>query len=235
MDIKRPESSLLGVSFNVTFLALAGTTLMTISASLSSGSAALKKNRPLMDALLFENAVNLIASYMYSTYFLRHTPMAQRSLSDITQVRYTDWLLTTPLLIVSLAQLMDYYNRGEDATPATTDLPIGTIALAIALNVAMLAFGYLGETGRISKATGAIGGFAAFAGLAAVLKRLADSTDANSLWTYFVVTWGLYGAAYFVSDPILKNVGYNTLDMISKVFLGLLTVWTIVNNNRKAP
>jgi bacteriorhodopsin len=234
MDIKRPDSSLLGTSFNITFLALAGTTLLTISASLSAGSAALKKNRPLMDALLFENAVNLIASYMYSTYFLRHTPMPQRSLSDITQVRYTDWLLTTPLLIVSLAQLMDYYNRGEDTTPAASDLPIGTIAGAIALNIVMLAFGYLAETGRISKSVGALGGFAAFAGLCAIMKSLSSSGTGDRLWTYFVVTWGLYGGAYFLRDPVLKNVAYNTLDMVSKVFLGLLTVWTIVNNNRKA-
>ena len=234
MSVKRPDPTLLGLSFNATFLALAGTTLLTFGASISAGSAAVKKNRPLMDALLFENAVNLIASYMYSTYFLRHSPTVQRSFSDITQVRYTDWLLTTPLLIVSFAQIMDYYNRNEALVPATDDLPLGNIVGAIILNFAMLAFGYLGETGRISKIAAGLLGFGAFAGLVAVMKTLSTSTAANNLWIYFIITWGLYGVAYFVTDPVVRNIMYNTLDLVSKVFLGLLTVWAVVNNTRKA-
>lgn len=230
MDLKRP--SLLGSSFTITFLALAGTALITFGASVSAGSAAVPKNRQLMDALLFENAVNLIASYMYGTYLLRSTK--SWPINEVTQVRYTDWLLTTPLLIASLALLMDYNNRDQGEEPATSDAPIGKIAGAIALNIAMLAFGYLAETGRISKSLGAVCGFAAFAGLAAVLRSLSSSTNSDRLWAYFVVTWGLYGAAYMLTDPISKNIAYNLLDMVSKVFLGLLTVWTIVNNNRKA-
>lgn len=234
MDFKRPDSSLLGMSFNITFLALAGTTLMTISSSISAGSAALPKNRPLMDALLFENAVNLIASYMYSNYFLRDARDTSRNFSDITQVRYADWLLTTPLLIISLALLSDYYNRNKGTVPATSDVDVQRIVTAVALNVAMLGAGYLAETGKIQKGLGLGIGFAAFAGLAATMKGFATSTEAESLWRYFVVTWALYGGAFLIKDSIVKNVAYNSLDLVSKVMLGLFTVWVIVNNNRKA-
>jgi bacteriorhodopsin len=71
-------------------------------------------------------------------------------------MRYLDWFMTTPLLLLSLTLYFDYENKKYDPTyPGVSFSQLGWIIL---LDLIMLTFGYLGETGRISKIQGFIFG-----------------------------------------------------------------------------
>jgi bacteriorhodopsin len=229
-----PQFTPLGASFYVTFLALAGTTLLTFASSISPSLKATTTNEQLQNVLLLENGVNLIASYMY-TYFIQDAKDGILTTSEMINIRYLDWLLTTPLLLLSLVYYLDYINRNKAIDPAEK-LQWPQIGAALLCNVLMLLAGFLGETKRIPKSAGLVAGFVAFFG---IFKILYDSYVANDdneqskkLFAYFVVTWSLYGVFYMVPNPTIKNFGYNILDLLAKVGFGLYTVATAIDNSR---
>lgn len=228
-----PKFTLLTASFYVTFLALAGTTLLTFAATLSPHSGTIQTNTQLMDSLLFENAINLIAAYMYS-FFLTDVKDGKLSDDEVTNVRYLDWLLTTPMLLIVFALYFDYLNRDKASEPPQK-LDWRALAVAFFANASMLLCGYLGEQGYVPKALGGVLGFFAFAALLNTMyTSFVESDDARKLFVYFAVTWGLYGVAYFMTNPTFKNISYNVLDLLAKVGLSLFTVTTIISNNRGA-
>lgn len=229
-----PQFTALGASFYVTFLALAGTTLLTFASSISPSLKATTSNDELQNVLLLENAVNLIASFMY-TYFIMDAKDGKLTTSEMVNIRYLDWLLTTPLLLICLVYYLDYTNRSKGSDPAQK-LKWPEIGAALACNVLMLLAGYLGETKRIPKSVGALAGFAAFFGIFKVLYDAyvvpTYNEQSKKLFVYFVVTWSLYGLFYMIPNPMVKNFGYNILDLLAKVGFGLYTVATAIDNTR---
>lgn len=229
-----PQFSLLGASFYVTFLALAGTTLLTFAASVSPSLRDTASNKQLQSALLFENAINLIASFMYS-YFISDAKDGKLKTKEMMNIRYLDWLLTTPMLLLTLVYYLDYENRNKSTDPPQK-LQWPQIAAAIGFNVLMLLSGYLGESKRIPKAVGLATGFAAFYGIFKVLYdsyiKPYDDEQSKKLFAYFVCTWSLYGVFYMVPNETVKNLGYNVLDLLAKVGFGLYTVVTTIDNSR---
>lgn len=226
-----PKFSLLGASFYVTFLALAGTTLLTFGASISPVLVTSQSNYQLQNALLFENAVNLIASFMY-TYFIQDVKDGSLTTSEMMNIRYLDWVLTTPLLLIVLVYYLDYLNRNKGVV-AAQKINWPEVTKAILFNFAMLFFGYLGETNRINPLLGLAGGFLAFFGLfKTIYDSYVDNDDSRKLFAYFVVTWSLYGVFYTFKNETIKNFGYNILDLLAKVGFGLYTVTVVIDNSR---
>ena len=132
-----------------------------------------------------------------------------------TWTRYIDWVFSTPVMILSTALFL--VHRDGDASELETP-----IYSALALNAAMLAFGFALETGVIPLATGLLLGGACFVGSFTVLALYVDEGDPVSvaLFTVMFCVWGLYGvAAAFPYEP--KNVAYNVLDLVSKNFYGV--------------
>lgn len=229
-----PQFSLLGASFYVTFLGLAGTTLLTFGASVSPSLRETASNKQLQSILLIENAVNLIATFMYM-YFIQDAKDGTLNTKEMVNIRYLDWALTTPLLLLALVYYLDYENRNKGVDPAAK-IQWPQLSAVFLLNFLMLLSGYLGETRRIPKNVGLVAGFAAFYGLFKILYDSyvapVDDDDSKKLFTYFAVVWSLYGLFYMVPNETAKNLGYNVLDLLAKVGFGLYTVVTAIDNTR---
>ena len=216
------------ISFFLSFLALSGTTVITFLASFTEEA---KNNQYLRGSLISETCVNIIAGFTY-TYFLKFLADKKLQLENVTTIRYIDWFLTTPLLLVSFA-LYTAYSDGKGGTNPAEPKDLDGIPLIyiIVLNLLMLVAGFLGETKKIGLYTGFFLGFAFFAPLMYLLydKYVKDSEGDSNLIVFilFVIVWGLYGLAYLLNTK-WKNISYNALDVVSKAGFGMLIWLSIV-------
>ena len=89
--------------------------------------------------------------------------------TDVVAIRYIDWLITVPLLMVELYIVL----------LAVTNVGSGVFKRLLTFTTLMLVFGYLGETQVISSTIGFVGGML-FWGLA--LKEIwsGEAADANA-------------------------------------------------------
>lgn len=217
------------ISFFLSFLALSGTTVITFLASFTDEA---KDNQYLRGSLISETCVNIIAGFTY-TYFLKFLADKKLQLENVTTIRYIDWFLTTPLLLVSFA-LYTAYSNNKGGTGEPKDLDGIPLIYIIVLNLLMLVAGFLGETKKIGLYTGFFLGFAFFAPLMYLLydKYVKDSEGDNNLIVFilFAVVWGLYGLAYLLNTK-WKNISYNALDVVSKAGFGMLIWLSIVFRN----
>lgn len=136
----------------------------------------------------------------------------------VTWTRYIDWVLSTPLMLISLAMFF-HLRRGH---PVEDVFAHGDIWITLAFNQLMLTCGFLLETRLVPVIPGVLVGSAALVTSFVFLGRYADITDAWSTGLFFTVyvIWYLYGvAALLPYTP--KNVGYNLLDVVSKNCYGL--------------
>lgn len=105
-----------------------------------------------------------------------------------------------------------------------------TVLRMFAYNFLMLMFGYLGETGRINLYMANIIGFVFF-GLTfyTIWSNYVKGYTAlinHQLFYFMLIVWALYGITALMS-PLLKNIGYNFLDIIAKNFYGLFIFYQI--------
>lgn len=135
-----------------------------------------------------------------------------------TWTRYIDWVISTPVMLISTA-LFFYHRR---------DLPLGDVATtwpiyaSVGFDWLMLLFGFLMETDVVSRGVGlSLGGWA-YVGVFTTLAVLIDDDDTLSvvLFALMYVVWGLYGIAAALPYRE-KNVAYNALDVVSKNFYGV--------------
>ena len=154
----------------------------------------------------------------------------------ITQKRYYDWSITTPVMLITLSSYLIYLRitetQGSGAIPSFLDVIennyVNFIKIII-LNALMLLFGYLGEINVINTVPSVIAGFIPFfAMFYLIYDKYAQYTKSGLyLFYYFVVVWALYGVAALMSYK-WKNTCYNILDLFSKNFFGLFLAYLIV-------
>jgi len=222
-----PSITPVSASFNVTFLLLLGTTAATIIGAVYPGSHSLDKNKILADILIVESVVNFIATYFYS-FFVKDAASGNVQEESVTVYRYMDWALTTPFLLTAISLYSEYLNREEDPT---RQINWSGLTIPLIANWAMLLCGYLGETGAISKSLGLVSGFVFFAILLITFwNSFVVSENSKKLFIYFLISWGMYGVMYVLPSN-QKTIGYNLLDLVSKVGFSLFTLGTIFSNN----
>jgi hypothetical protein len=106
---------------------------------------------------------------------------------------------------------------------------IGLRALGglVALNIAMLVFGYLGETNVMDRITATVMGFIPFTimfYLIYIWFIRPKYVFANSCLFYtYLILWGLYGVVYLLPETY-KNISMNIFDCLAKCFVGL-SLW----------
>ena len=186
---------------------LTGLTLITLVEALRTPS------QKLRNLLNIETSVSFVASLFYS-FFLQKIDDGRITLTQITPYRYLDWAITTPLLLLVLMMFL------------RSPVNLSTFLSVALLNYGMLASGYLGETDQISRESGSIFGFLFFAAMIGLLFYTYRSgfTKVDALiFGVFTFVWSLYGLAYWLDEKD-KNLAYNALDVISKVFFGLF-IW----------
>jgi bacteriorhodopsin len=197
-------------SFNIPYVLLMTTGAITFIEALRTNDDAI---RHIMN---IETCISIIAAYFYSNF----VDMIKNNKLDhekINIVRYTDWSMTTPLMILSLTLFLSY-NIG------TKNVNFKHFLLLIVFNYLMLLSGYLGEIGKINKKISLILGFLFFILLFYFIYvfyiKGYNNIANNIIYGLFLFVWTLYGViANF--EPKIKNITYNILDLIAKCFIGL--------------
>ena len=196
-------------TFYISYLVLFGYTIITLIEAIRTPSVLI---RHIMN---IETAISLVAGLVYG-FFNDEIKKPGVDLKKITQIRYVDWSITTPLILLVI---LLFYN-GEGTIDYKTYLGIA------GLNAGMLYSGYLGETGAISKMTGGITGFAFFAAMLIMFYTCCLPGTKNSVvFWIFALIWTLYGVVYYIEDEETKNIWYNILDVIAKALFGVV-LWS---------
>ena len=202
-------------------------------------------HKPIGEALKLEYFVSIIEflGYIYLGFYLTN-------FKNLTPRRYTDWFITTNVLLVSTTFLFLYEEYLEKTSKNSKNRQIDDIqdtqpmkpvkvydivkrdqiifAQILISNCIMLALGLAGEMGYISKSYAFIGGFLGFGwGFKLIYDNYASKSVAGKKqFSLFLLIWSLYGGASLLPD-VSKNTAYNILDLISKNSFGMYLVYRI--------
>jgi hypothetical protein len=192
-----------------------------------------EKHEILKNVLTLEMIVQGIELIVY-IYFLRI--MTTTSVHKMAEIRYYDWFISTPVMLLTTIILYKYEENLENDVEKNLEFwdfvktnkdNIITIFLC---NFFMLLFGYLGEIGAIDMVTSLILGFIFF-GMTfyTIYKNYAiHSKNAMKLFYFIFIIWGIYGIAALMPHHIKNNM-FNILDIFAKNFLGLYLYYRINN------
>jgi bacteriorhodopsin len=201
-------------SFTITYILLLTTATITLIEALRTPD---PKVRHILN---LETCISIVAGYFYSVFTQqihendeKHT---QINWANITQTRYIDWAITTPMMLLALALVLSQNSK--------TTIYASTIGIIIALNYLMLYIGYLGENGTLPRLYAMLGGFVPFIGMFSIiyisyvkpLYRLSNGV----LFFIYLLVWSLYGIVFMFPEEY-KNIFTNILDFIAKCFIGL--------------
>ena len=134
----------------------------------------------------------------------------------INDTRYTDWAISTPLMLLVLCMVLGYENK--------ITVHFTNIVYILILNFLMLGSGYIGEINMLPKVLANVVGFIFFFAMYALIWKtyMKKSKTLNSkvIFYIFLILWALYGLFYNM-DTLTKIIGYNILDLLSKAFVGI--------------
>lgn len=152
------------------------------------------------------------------------------SLGDDTPIRvlrYIDWFLTVPLMIIQ----MSYFFSGKNNIKKTF--------IPILLTILMLCFGLLGEIGfkenwllvidgqlfdlRLNEFK-TVCGMIATGFMSQLFIRLSGNLDQTKvkLFTRVLLLWCFYPIVYFMSESLITLVLFSVVDLTAKVGMGLI-------------
>lgn len=184
------------------------------------------KDIKIRNILNLEVCISFVAAYFYSVFMEKININDSGGDSDnnidfskINITRYTDWSITTPIMLLVLLLALLYNTGGS--------LEISKFLVVLLLNFGMLASGYMGIRGNITKNAGLISGFVLFFALYGYIymnfMHGKYHFDNVLIFGAFFVFWSLYGVIYMLGDEYEeeKNIGYNLLDLFSKCFVGI--------------
>lgn len=147
-----------------------------------------------------------------------------KDVAEATFYRYHDWVITTPIMLLTTMIYYDYNNEPENPKTVQSfwEKHQMKILTVFAFNAMMLAFGYLYEIGKLDLFTSNSMGFIGLIGSFYVIYDSFASKNVKNLplFLFMSVIWGLYGIAATLS-PLWKNIAYNLIDTISKNFYGI--------------
>jgi bacteriorhodopsin len=204
-------------SFTITYILLLTTATITFIEAMRT------KNESVRHVLNLETCISVVAGYFYSVFVDKiaktEDKMTNMDWSEISQIRYVDWSITTPLMLLALCLVLSTNIGQKICLPSMIGIVI--------LNYVMLYAGYLGEMKWMSLFTSEIVGFGAFFGMFGMIyaKYVRPSTNmANrTLFAMYFGIWSLYGVAYLL-DEEYKNIMMNYLDLTAKCLIGL-SLW----------
>jgi bacteriorhodopsin len=213
-------------SFYFTYGLLMTTATITFIEALRTSTPAI---RHIMN---LETCISLVAGYFYSSFITTlqktendqvGTPIPTATYEAINTTRYTDWSITTPLMLLAFMLALQYNKSGGRGIPVFFFLGI------VLLNYGMLASGYAADRKWISKRDGSVFGFMFFFIMFGLIygNFVAGSGRGFNLalFSAVVILWSIYGGVYWVEDEATKNTAYNVLDLTSKCFIGIF-LWT---------
>lgn len=206
------NTKLVESSFYITYVFLMTTATITFIEAIRTQDAKIR------NILNLETCISVVAAFFYGKFvslFEKKTDAV--SYKTINDMRYLDWSITTPIMLLVLVLALLYNVKGGS-------LQFKSFLTILILNYGMLGSGYLGEISFMDKTIANATGFLFFIGLFYfiyanyVAKK--PNFDNRMLYLAFLGLWTIYGVAYFY-DEVTKNVIYNVLDLFSKCFVGI--------------
>ena len=186
----------------------------------------------LKDLLRVELVVQIV-EFIFYVWLIYYFSRVSR---NITPFRYLDWLITTPLMLITLSGFLYHDTSRPTRLAEFVSNHVGPIVKIVLLNTAMLLFGLIGEFGYLSHYTSTALGFIPFALNFKYIKDtfLPSSEDRfkNLVFYWFVFFWALYGVFAVMSYKV-KNTGYNILDIFAKNFFGLFLGYIIWSKSKE--
>ena len=188
------------------------------------------KDELLKDLLRVELFVQIIEFIFYIWLIYYFNKISH----NITPVRYLDWAITTPLMLITLSAYLSHNGNTSNTVIRLSDFlsnNTDSIVKIVVLNAAMLIFGFIGEIGLLSPYISTALGFIPFVINFKYIKDtfLPSSKDTikNLLFYWFVFFWSLYGV-FALTSYTIKNAGYNILDIFAKNFFGIFLAYVIM-------
>jgi bacteriorhodopsin len=216
------QKRLMSMTFYITYVLLITTGTITFIEALRSKTPAI---RHIMNV---ETCISIVAAYFYGQ-FLKKLERTNVDYADINLTRYTDWFITTPLMILAISLVFAHNNAINKSVTGLTGVTLSYYAAVLAADVAMLLLGFAGETARIERTLAGLLSFGAFAVLLSIMYMVmvrGTSTANYVLFALFATLWSLYGLVYiFLADHesiYARNTCYNVLDVLSKCIMGIL-------------
>jgi len=189
-------------------------------------------------------------------FFYLHFANNINTITNVSPVRYYDWVITTPSMLYVLCTYLDFINYNSNAkhkkedtydeeTPESLEKkPIYTMKMSLErnfhnlswiiwLNWFMLFFGYLGELGVITNYIAVGLGFIPFVAYFTIIyQEYAKYTNIGQIlfWTFSGI-WAFYGIASLFTY-YWKNIAYNVLDLFAKNFFGLFLAYVVYQQYR---
>jgi bacteriorhodopsin len=222
-------------SFYITYIFLITTSVITFIEALRSPIPQVRH------ILNLETCISVIASYFYGL-FIEQINKAQKDdstkenfttddytkdkntdsvdnipLEKINNMRYSDWIITTPFMLLALSMLLGYENK--------IAVRFKSFIWVLISNLFMLGFGYSGEIGLLNRNLASFMGFLFLLLTFGIIWKLfmtcAKATYQSKLifWLYLGL-WSLYGVFYHTNEAT-KMIGYNMLDLTAKAFVGI--------------
>ncbi|TWX73573.1 bacteriorhodopsin-like [Colwellia sp. C1TZA3] len=179
-------------------------------------------------SLTVSGLVTLIAAVHY--FYMRDVWVATGE--SPTAFRYIDWLLTVPLLMVEFYLILS----------AVAKVPAGVFWRLLLGSIAMLGFGYAGETGMMDAQLAFWPSMAAWGFIIwEIFKGEASRINAGlanphvqkaykTMTLLVTVGWAIYPLGYFVgyftngADAGTMNIIYNVADFWNKIAFGVV-IW----------
>jgi bacteriorhodopsin len=177
-----------------------------------------------------ETCISVVAGYFYGLFVQKinkaekdaqenneDSKESELPLERINDMRYTDWAISTPLMLLVLCMVLGYENK-----ITVTFLPFVGV---LVFNFLMLGSGYLGELGRLSITMANAIGFVFFFLMYGIIWKVymtgsKITYQSKVIFWLFVILWALYGV-FYQSPKMTKIFGYNILDLLSKAFVGI--------------
>jgi len=183
-----------------------------------------KEDFALKEILGLELIVQVIEAIFYIWIIF-----ALNNIQNMTPRRYIDWMITTPMMLLSTMVFMKFNQDKNTTLKSFINNNKLEVILVFLFNGLMLLFGYLGETNIINKYYSITIGFIFFfLNFRLIYENYAKYTkDGVNLFVFLIICWSLYGISAMLPIKI-KNICYNLLDIISKNFYGLFIFYHIL-------
>ena len=192
----------------------------------------LEPNDELLRDLLKVELVVQIVEFIFYVWLIYYFSKVSR---NITPVRYLDWAITTPLMLVTLSAFLKYDGTTVMRLGDFLSNHKGSILTIVLLNAAMLLFGLIGEFGFLNLYLSTALGFIPFAlNFKYIKETFLPSNDdkfKTGLFYWFVFFWALYGV-FALTSYTIKNTGYNILDIFAKNFFGLFLAYVVFSKSK---
>lgn len=202
------ENYFVKLTFYITYVFLMTTATITFIEAITTDDVRARH------ILNLETCISVVATFFYSKFVKQLEEGVDYKQINID--RYTDWMITTPLMLLVLCLVFVYNTK--------TTLQLGTFFVVLVLNLGMILTGYLGEIDYMNRTYANILGFGFFAALFGYLYKTflhkKYNFDNMLIFSSFFILWTLYGV-FYEYDEQFKNVAFNILDLFAKCFVGI--------------